>query len=171
MELYDVIKNRYSVRDYSPAPVEEDKLLRVLDAGRLAPSGNNRQDWKFVAVRDEKVKDALATAAAQPFLATAPVLIAGVSTANDRIMSCDVHAGAVDCSIALGHMTLAAVQEGLGTCWIGSFNQDKCRGILGVPAEGRIIEMLTLGYPSKTGGRTTSRKPLEEVVCWDKFSD
>ena len=60
MELYDAIKNRYSVRDYDSTPIAEDKLLRVLDAGRLAPSGNNRQDLKFVVVRDEKVKAAIA---------------------------------------------------------------------------------------------------------------
>ncbi len=171
MELYDAIKNRYSVRDYDSTPIAEDKLLRVLDAGRLAPSGNNRQDLKFVVVRDEKVKAAIAEAAEQPFIATAPVVIAGVSTNNDRMMFCDVHSGAVNCSIALDHMTLAAVQEGLGTCWIGHFHQDKCREILGVPAEGRIIEMLTLGHPGKPGGPTTTRKPIEEVVCWDKFGD
>jgi nitroreductase len=77
----------------------------------------------------------------------------------------------VDCAIAIDHMTLAAVAEGLGTCWIGHFEQDACRKILGIPDDAQIIELLPLGYPAGGAEHPGSkpRKPLEELVCWDRF--
>jgi nitroreductase len=170
MDIYEAIRSRYSVRAYQKRPVEEDKLTRVLDAGRIAPSARNTQPWKFVVVRDESRRGALAELSGQPFLAEAPVVIAVVGTSPGRVMFCDVPADPVDCAIAIDHMTLAAVAEGLGTCWIGHFPQDQCREFLLVPATAKIVELLALGYPASKPPKTRSRKSLPEVVCYEKFS-
>ncbi len=169
MDLYEVIKGRYSVRAYKKKPVEEEKLTRILEAGRIAPSARNLQPWKFIVIRDETRREKLAELSGQPFLAEAPVIIAVVGTSPDRVMFCEVPADPVDCAIAIDHMTLAAVAEGLGTCWIGHFPQDTCREFLSVPSSVKIIELLTLGYPA-TGPAGKSRKSLDEVVCYEKFS-
>ena len=170
MELYEAIEKRRSVRKYQGQAIEDDKLRRVLDAGRQAPSANNLQDWKFVVVQDQATRAKLAQAAEQPWLAEVPAIIAAVGT-NDRAMLCDVPAAPVDCAIALDHMTLAAAAEGLGTCWIGHFHQDDCKEILDVPAEAKIIEMLTIGYPAGLSKTDKPRKSFDEVVCFEKFRE
>ena len=169
MDVYEAIEKRYSVREYQDRAIEEDKLQRVLNAGRIAPSGSNRQEWKFVVVRDADLRRSLAKAADQAFLADAPAIIAVVGLNPDRVMHCKVPADPVDCAIAIDHMTLAAVAEGLGTCWIGHFEQDSCRSLLEVPSSAKIIELLALGYPAGQGG-TKKRKPAEEVICCERFS-
>ena len=169
MELYEAIKSRYSVRSYKDKPVEQDKLERVLEAARLAPSGSNRQPWKFVVVRDAELRSKLAAACNdQTFVGTAAVVIVGVGTMGDRTMSCDVPGDPVDVSIALEHIALAAVAEGLGTCWIGAFHQDQVSEVVGVPAGAKVIEVMPLGYPADKP-RAKDRKPLDEIVCYDKY--
>ena len=169
MDVYDAIRNRFSVRAYEDRDIEDDKLRRVLEAGRLAPSARNSQSWKFVVVRDRETRQKLGEASEQPFIAQAPVVIAVVTLDPDRTMYCGVPAGPVDCAIAIDHMALAATAEGLGTCWIGHFDQKKCCDILGVPDSAGIIELLLVGYPAASPG-AKKRKDLDEVVCWDRFS-
>ena len=169
MELKDAILRRKSIRSYENRPVPEDKLNIVLEAARMAPSGANRQPWKFVVVRDsEKRKQLSVASGGQGHVAEAPVVIAAVGTMPENVMVCDVPGYPVDLSIAVDHMTLAAVDEGLGTCWIGAFNQDKARDTLGVPKNCKIVALLTLGFP-RDQGRPKERKPLEEIVCYDTY--
>lgn len=169
MDVYEAMEKRYSVRSYQDREVEQEALERVLNAGRIAPSATNAQEWKFVVAQSGELISALAKAADQPFLAEAPVIVAAVATNPDRLMHCGVASGPVDCAIALDHMTLAAVAEGLGTCWIGHFDQDACCELLGVPPTGRIIELLALGHPADSP-KQKSRKPLGEVVSYDTFA-
>ncbi len=168
MDIYEAIEKRSSVRSYQDRLIEQDKLDRILNAGRVAPSASNRQNWKFVVVRNAKLRDEIAKAADQPFVGQAPVIIAVVATDTEHVMSCGVQSAPVDCAIAIDHMTLAATAEGLGTCWIGHFDQDACRKILSVPGSAEIIDLLPLGYPENQT-TTKSRKPLDEVVSYDKF--
>jgi nitroreductase len=176
MDVYEAITKRCSVRSYQERPVEQDKLLRVLEAGRLSPSARNAQNRKFVVTKDPATRQALEKACGQAFVGQAPVVIAVVTTEPKRIMYCGVPAGPVDCAIAIDHMTLAAVAEGLGTCWVGHFEQDACRKVLDVPDDAQIIEMLTLGYPAAdvklptAKARAQSRKPLTELVCWESYT-
>jgi nitroreductase len=170
MSVYETIKTRRSVRAYQDKPVPEESLTRILDAARLAPSGHNRQPWKFVVVTDPETREKLSVAAKdQMFVAEAPVVIAAVGLDPERIMSCDIPADPVDVAIAIDHMTLVAVEEGLGTCWIGAFFQDPVREILGIPDKYKVVELLTLGYPADEP-RPKARKPLEAIVCQEKFS-
>ena len=169
MELYEAIRSRYSVRSYQDKPVEDDKLGRILEAARLAPSGSNRQGWKFVVVRDADTRGKLVAACRdQEFVAAAPVVIAGVGLTPDRKMSCDVPGDPVDVAIAMEHIALAAVAEGLGTCWIGAFHQDRVRDLLGVSADAKVVEVMTLGYPADELP-AKNRKAIDEIVCYDKF--
>jgi len=171
MELKEVIKNRKSIREYEDKAIPEDKLLRVLEAARLAPSGANRQAWKFVVVRDIQRRQKLAQAAeGQTFVAQAPVVIAAVATLPEPMMICGVPAYAVDLAIAVDHITLAAVDEGLGTCWIGAFSQDAPRKILHIPSKYQIVALLPLGFP-KEPGRPKTRKALKEIVCYETFKE
>jgi len=170
MDVAEAIEQRYSVRKYEDRPVEESKLMAVLDAGRLAPSGSNRQPWKFVVVRDAATRAKLAEACnGQTFVGTAPVVIVACGTMPDRMMGCDVPGDPVDVAIAIDHMTLRAAELGLGTCWIGAFDQDAVRGVLGIPAPAKVIEVLPLGYPADAP-RPKSRKGLDEIICWEKWS-
>ena len=171
MELKEVIKNRKSILEYEDKAIPEDKLLRVLEAARLAPSGANRQAWKFVVVRDIQRRQKLAQAAeGQTFVAQAPVVIAAVATLPEPMMICGVPAYAVDLAIAVDHITLAAVDEGLGTCWIGAFSQAAVRKILNVPTKYKIVALMPLGFP-KEPGRPKARKSLEEIVCYETFKE
>lgn len=170
MDVYEAIGKRHSVRKYRPDRVEEEKLFRVLNAGRLAPSARNQQNWRFVVLRNADVREQVVAATEQDWVATAPVLIAAVALDPDDVMYCGVPRGPVDCAIALDHMTLAATAEGLGTCWIGHFDQDRTREALNVPAGAKIIELLTLGYPAEDDSPPTkNRRPLQEIVLWDRF--
>jgi len=170
MQVMQAIRERRSVRAYQDRPVPEDVLTRLLEALRLAPSGGNRQLWKFVVVTDPAIRAELAAAARnQKFVAQAPVVIAGVGLSPDRVMSCGVPGDPVDVAIALDHLTLAAVEEGLGTCWVGAFDQDAVRRILGIPATAKVVELMALGYPDDAP-RPKSRKSLAEIVCRERFA-
>ena len=170
MDLYDAISKRYSVRSYQDRPVEQDKLDRVLDAARLAPSGNNRQPWHFVVVRDADLRRRLVGACCdQAFVGEAPVVIAGVGLTPDRVMKCDVAGDAVDVAIALEHIALAAVAEGLGTCWVGAFEQDRVREVLGIGPEAKVVEVMALGYPVGSPG-AKNRKSIDEIVSYEGFA-
>ena len=171
MEFKDIIQKRRSVREFTDEPVSDEKLRRVLEAARLAPSASNRQAWKFVVVKDSNKREALAQAANnQAFVGQAPIIIVAVALMPERIMTCGVPSYAVDLAIAMEHIVLAAVDEGLGTCWIGAFSQENVRRIVGVTDKYKVVTVMPMGYPA---GETAARprKPIEEVVCYEKFTE
>lgn len=170
MEVRHAIQTRRSIRAYEPREVEENKLSRVLDAGRLSPSASNRQERRFVVVSDAGKRKALSEAANnQSFVAEAPLVIAACSVETEYVMKCGQMAYPIDTAIAVDHMTLQAVEEGLGTCWIGAFDEKKAKEILNIPDNVRIVQLLTLGYPSALP-RPTPRKSLDEIVMQEKWS-
>jgi nitroreductase len=169
MDVFTAISHRKSVRAYKNKTVEDDVLRRILDAGRIAPSAGNRQDWKFVVVRDQETRRKLALAAkGQMFLEQAPVVIVGCAIEPTYVMMCGQSAGILDVSIAFSFMLLEATEQGLGTCWIGAFDEAAVKKILNVPDQMRVVAMTPLGYPDEVpAGRP--RKSFEEVFCMDKF--
>ena len=170
MNVMDAIKERRSVRSYQDKDIPEDVLGEVLDAVRLAPSARNKQDWKFITVRDKNLRQKLVGVANnQQFVGEAPVVIAAVALDPDYVMSCQVPAYAVDLAIALDHLTLAAVEKGLGTCWIGAFDQEQAKKLLAVLDKYKIVALMPLGYPADNPG-AKNRKDFSEVVCYDQFS-
>ncbi len=170
MALLPQIQQRYATRSYQNRPVEKEKLSLVLEAARLAPSARNAQDGRFVVVQEAARRRALAGAANnQAFVAEAPLVIVCCALNTDYVMRCGQLAYPIDLAIAIDHMTLQAVAEGLGTCWVGSFYEDQVKQILDIPAAVRVVELLTLGYPQ---GRppTKQRLPIEQLVCQDRWS-
>ncbi len=164
MDLMQAIRARRSIRDYQDRPVEEEKLQAVLQAGGLAPSARNMQDWKFIVVKDAATRQKLARAARdQQFVGQAPVVIAACGT-SDLVMTCGQPTYPIDVAIALDHMTLAAAALDLGTCWIGAFYEDQVKEILGVPQEIRVVALLPLGYPAEEP-EPRPRKNLDEIVA------
>lgn len=171
MELKEAIETRKSIRNYQDKPVPEEKLLRVLEAARLAPSASNRQRWKFIVVREEQRRQELSRAAGgQAHVAQAPIVIAAVATMPEYVMKCGVPAYAVDLAIAVDHITLAAADQGLGTCWIGAFQAPEVKKLLGIPANVDVVHITPLGYAAETPD-ARPRKSLEEIVCYEKWKD
>ncbi|PJA28011.1 MAG: nitroreductase [candidate division Zixibacteria bacterium CG_4_9_14_3_um_filter_46_8] len=171
MEVFEAVKFRRSIRKYLDKEVVAEKLIRILESGRLAPSSKNRQEWRFVVVTDNKLKRQLRDAAGgQSFVEGAPIVIAACATGTDYIMSCGQAAYVIDVSIALTQMNLQAVEEGLGCCWIGSFDEDRVKDILGIPTDIRVVELMTLGYP-KEQPAARSRLSMEEITFVNHWGD
>jgi len=166
----DAIKTRKSVRKYLDKPVEDGKLSAVLEAGRLAPSASNRQEWRYVIVRDPETRKKIAEAATgQTFVGEAPVIVVACAETDGHIMSCGQPCYPIDVAISLDHMTLAATELGLGTCWIGAFDENKVKEILDIPEEIRVVELMPLGYPSDPSPVKKKRLPLEMIVKYDHW--
>ena len=168
MEFYEVIRTRRSIRSYRADPVPEASLRRVLQAARIAPSGSNRQPWKFYVVKDPEKRRRVAQACGgQTWIGQAPTVI--VATGWRVPFSRGGYMGdmsfIMDVGIAFTHLILAARAEGLGTCWIGDFQNSEVKKVLGLPGDEDVVAVTPLGYPDK-GGFTpnTTRKPLEEIV-------
>jgi len=168
MNVFEAIKNRYSCRSYKTGPVPEEKLKKVLEAARLAPSAHNEQEWKFVVVKNLEKRREVSEAAGQSFIAEAPVIIAAVATDPEHIMSSGVPAYAVDLAIAVEHMALQAVEEELGTCWIGAFGQEEVKKVLNIPDEYKVVALMPLGFPADKP-KEKIRKKLDEIVSEDTF--
>ncbi len=171
MDIYEVIKKRRSIRKYEPRKIEDDKLERVLNAARLAPSGKNVQAWRLIVTRDPELKEKLIKACkGQKFVAEADCI---VTVAVDETSVYQGHGNymtsfAVDGAIMLDHLILAATYEGLGTCWIGAFIEEQVKEILNIPDPYRVVAMTPLGYPAQEG-KDRGRKPLEEIVSYEKW--
>lgn len=188
MSVFETIRTRRSIRAYEDKPVEEDKLRRVLEAARMAPSAGNRQPWRFIVVTDPKVKEAIievkerfrppppksapqtpprSTPRLNP-LRTAPIIIVGCAMPSESFPGTDFWK--IDVSIALQNLVLAAWELGLGTCWVGVFHEEEeLKKVLGLPDEARIVAMVTLGYPAEKKEPVTDRKPLEEIVRYNHW--
>lgn len=168
MEVFEAIATRRSVRKYSGRPVEEEKLRQVLEAGRLAPSSTNGQNWRFIVVRDrEKINQLMEAADGQPFVGEAPCAIVVCGT-NRRIMDCGQPTDTVDCSIALSFMMLAAHAQGLGTCWLGHFFADKVKKALSIPDDVSVVAFTPLGYADEMPAKRP-RKDLSEIASYETY--
>jgi nitroreductase len=145
--------------------VPEDKLERILEAVRLAPSAHNSQPYKLIVVRDEEKKQHLASAAQnQAFIAEASIIIAGVLLEPKEEMAL------ISLAIIIDHLTLAAAAEGLGTCWIGAFSQEEVKKILNIPEEYKVAILMPLGIPADSAG-AKERKALEDLICDESFKE
>jgi nitroreductase len=171
MSILEVIKERKSVRRYKADPISDDVLHRVLEAARFSPSGKNLQPWKFILVQDESLKQRLAVASIrQTFIAEAPVVVVACGF-PDRCysrMGNYMKSWPVDVAIAFEHLVLQAQEEGLGTCWIGAFEEKDVKSILDVPEGVRVLALTPLGYPDENPV-PRGRKSLEEIVSYNSY--
>ncbi len=173
MDIYEAVRERTSIRAYKSDPIEGDKLERILDAARLAPSGKNGQPWTFIVVKDVETRKKLVPACkSQEFVGQAPVVVVacGHEERAYKKMGGYWNSMPLDIGIAIEHLMLAAVSEGLGTCWIGAFFEEQVREILGVPKDVKIVALTPIGYPA--GEKThRPRKSLDEIVMHERWKD
>ena len=173
MDFYEVIRTRRSVRKYRHDPIPEETLHRVLEAARIAPSGSNRQPTRLIVVSGQAAKRELVPLChGQEFVAQAPLVIAacGRDLHYSRGEWMGDYSMLVDVAIAVDHLTLAARAEGLGTCWIGSFNGPAMKEYFGLPEDVHVCALTPLGYPE--GALFTEpvgRMPLDELVMWERW--
>jgi len=171
MHVQDAMKIRKSVRSYQSKPVEKEKIQRILEAAHIAPSAMNLQEWRIVVVTDSSTIHQIVGGAvpSQKFIAEAPVLLVCCAETDKANMKCGHPRYAVDLSIAVDHMMLAAVEVDLGTCWIGKFSQQPVKDILNIPEEIEVFALLPIGYPTDPTAAAKRRKSVDEIICYDTW--
>lgn len=174
MNFLNLAKNRYSCRLYKSTPVEEEKLKYILESGRIAPSAANKQAWHFIVITEEATRNKLFGAYQREWYIQAPVhlIICGNRNLSWKRSYDGMNALDIDIGITVDHITLAATEQGLATCWICNFDPEKCKEILKLPADIEPIVLLPLGYPADVVNpdrHNTLRKKSEDIIHWEKF--
>jgi nitroreductase len=180
MSFLELAQKRRSCRKYSSQSVSMESIKRCLEAARLAPSACNSQPWRFVVIFDPDLRMRAAEAAfsgmygMNAFAKNAPVLVAVIreqSTYAAQIGSAwrGVQYSLIDLGIACDHFTLQAAEEGLGTCWLGWFNEKAVKKVLGLPGNTKIDILLSVGYPQDDVIAEKNRKALDEMSEMRQF--
>jgi nitroreductase len=178
-ELLELLKYRQSDRAYLEKPIEKDKLDRILEAGRLAPSACNAQPWRFIVINDLELKNKIADCTSSKvlgmnhFTKQAPVHIAIVEeranfTSNAGSMIKEKHFPLIDIGIAAEHICLQAATEGIGSCMLGWFDELKVKKLLNIPKSKRVLLIITLGYPDGET-REKRRKDIADIVQYNSY--
>lgn len=164
MELLDAITNRRSIRKYLDRPIEPEKLEKVANAFRMAPSAKNLQNWKLLIIRDSDLKEQirLSSPSKAMMLTQAPAVLAAVGYSQD-VMTNGHRVDSIDLSIAMSYALLEAYEQGLGCCWMANYEEDNLRKVLGLPEGTSIVAISPIGYPAEESAKKI-RKSLEEVI-------
>jgi nitroreductase len=167
MEFLELAEKRYSVRAYKSTPIEYDKLQKVLEAARLAPTADNRQPFQLIIIQTQGREEELLRIYGKPWFVEAPVVICACSIPSESWIRQDgKNYCEVDVAIAMDHLILAATDLGLGTCWVGAFNPEEARRVLKLPDDVEPIAFTPLGYPNDQP-EDIIRKPIEELIRYD----
>lgn len=174
MDVFETIKKRKSIRSYKPIPIPEESLIKVIEAARMTPSAGNIQPWHFIMIKDEDKRKRIAKGCRYgKFLSESPIII--VACGNKKTSP---HWYVIDTAIALEHLVLAATDIGLGTCWIGNFNQEDIRKMLRIPKKFEVIALMALGYPYKKVDIVARllhlirpRKKINEILSLENYSE
>ena len=179
--MIEAIQHRRSVRKFQAKPIEDEKLNEILEAARLAPSGNNRQPWFFVVIKDELMKQEVARATNnQAWIASAPVVIVAVADIcarsenfagmflDEETSGFDLKRVIRDTAIAISHILLEVDNQGLGACWCGAFTQEGIRPVLGIPEDKFVLAVIPVGYPAEEP-KAKPRKTLEEIIKYERW--
>jgi nitroreductase len=161
MSLLNIIFNRASVRRYTSKPVSKEVIRNILEAGRRAPSAMNAQPWYFIVVTKKKLKERLSKRRWTGFVKDAAFVVVGCGEKES-------HWSTVDVAIALQNMVIAAEAQGLGSCWIGDFDQSELKEMLGFPDNLHVIALVSFGHPAEKPA-PSNKKNLEEIVHYNKF--
>ena len=179
MTFLELARRRKSTRRYSSKPVPREVIDRCLEAARLAPSACNSQPWSFIVVDDENLKNRLldkvfsGAYSMNSFIRNAPVLIVVITEKSTYIARLGgylrgVQYSLIDIGIACEHLILQAEEEGLGTCWLGWFNEKAVKEVLRLPRNSKVDIIISLGYPESKEEKTKIRKPLSEIRRFNK---
>ena len=170
MSFFALVKKRYSVREFTNQKVEKEKIKKILKTANLAPSAVNYQPWHFIVITEEGLKKSIAKAYPRSWFQEAPVIIAACGDHSqswkrrDGKDHCDV-----DVAIAVDHLTLAAADQGLGTCWVCAFDARMVEEVLKLPSHLEAVALIPLGYPQKTEAPEKKRKDWDEIVSWNGY--
>ncbi len=169
MGFAELIRTRYSVRAYESKAVEEEKLRQVLEAARLAPTAANRQPFQLIVIHTAGREEELNRIYGSKWFVQAPLVLAVCGLPRQAWSRRDgKNYGDVDAAIVMDHITLAAADLGLGTCWVGAFDVTAAREVLGLPDDVEPIVFTPLGYPADKP-RPKQRKALEELVRYERW--
>jgi nitroreductase len=171
MDFYEVVKKRRSFRFYKPEMPEKEKIEKILEAARLAPTWANMQGIHYIVVKEpENVKAVWKAIGQETKYIEAPMFIVGIiSPTGSGINKSGEKYYGVDFGICFEHLILAAAAEGLATCWIGWFHEEKLKNILNIPKKYKILGLTPLGYPIKPKGEVKDRKPIAKIVHYEQF--
>jgi nitroreductase len=181
MTFLELVRHRKSVRNFLDTPVEKEKVMMCLEAARFAPSASNSQPWKFIVVDDKETKNRLCDSTfsgiylLNSFCKTAPVIIAVVSEKSNFLvriggMFRGTQYYLIDIGIACEHFVLEAEDLGLGTCWIGWFNENGVKSVLNIPRDKKIDILIALGYFSRDSrGPEHGREPLDKIASFNQY--
>ncbi len=176
MDVIEAIRMRRSVRSYAPRPIPPATLERMRQALRAAPSACNFQPWRFIFVMDLPLRRKLAQCANDQFwMAEAPVIVAACGLPEQAYQHMGGYGNSVDIDVAVAvdHLTLAAVAEGLATCWVGAFDEQRVKRLLAVPDAAKVVALIPFGYPTAADLNTpledARRKPAAEVFSTDRW--
>ncbi len=161
MKFNEVIETRRSIRKYKNTPISKEKINKILEAARIAPSAGHRQPWHFIVVEN---KETIKKLAKREWAAEAPVMIVGLADQEASPRWC-----INDLGIAFEHIVLAATDLGLGTCWMGqSKREELVKSLLDIPDKFRVIALTPLGVSDETPD-SKDRKSLDDIVSWEKY--
>jgi len=160
MNCIERILCRRSIRRFRPESVSEEVMTRILHAGRLAPTATNQQPWHFCVLSDEVAKEACTFQGFNRFATQAPTIILGLYLASEAMME---KYSLMDVTTALQNMVLAAWVQGIGSCWMGAFDEKKLRATLGLPADARIVGAIAVGVPDEEP-KQPAKRTLSDIV-------
>ena len=169
MDILNLLKSRRSIRVYQDKPIPQDLLLQILEAGRWAPTGANLQPWHFIVITDQETRRRIGEVARFLFIKSSHVEKAPVVL----VLCFDTRKGKYgryDVTLAGGNMMTLATHLGLGTCWIGAFDEPMVKEILEIPGNIDVIGLITLGYPGEDA-KAPPRVELEKIVHWESWSN
>ncbi len=171
MNFIELATQRYSVRDYQHREVEMEKLLAVVEAARIAPSAANFQPWQFNIITEREILKLIYPLYPREWLTTAPVIIIALGDHSKgwHRGKDDKDFTAIDVAISIDHITLAATEMGLGTCWICNFDAEKCRELFNIPENLEPIALISIGYPVAKSIKVKQRKEIGQIVSWNRL--
>ena len=161
--LNDLILSRRSIRKYEKKEIPEKVLNQIFEAGQNAPSAANKQPIHFIILKEQEIKKNLSETFSR-FLKDSPVV---VGYADIKALLTGKWA-VVDTTIAIQNMVIAAWALGVGSCWIGSFNEKKVKELLKIPERWKVVALLTFGYPSEQP-KQRKKKPFEKMFSFNSF--
>lgn len=166
MNFLELAQKRYSVRNYLPTPIEQEKIDYIMECVRLSPSAVNFQPWKFRVITTGEELESIKKTYKREWIQTAPCIIVACADHTQswhRRADGKDHAD-IDLAIAIEHLCLAATEQGLGTCWVCNFDVPCCKEALTLPESVEPIALIPIGYANETVQNEKKRKPLEEIL-------